>query len=201
MLIRHCANCGREIQVSLPYSAKYVYYQKKWYCADCFTVITTPRILNNGWFEKTKVYATQEVSKDNIDRLFKKHYNVSLIPQYIYVKLDSIYKGAYKGQAEPISPYELYDILLRKMDYLDKNAAKKSLTGIPRINYDLAVAIGSYKSYKEWKASVIAEQTQEEQLVQERQSYSYKLKGYVPSSEPEPDDNIIPFDDEDYDNI
>lgn len=196
MLIRRCANCGREIQVSLPYSNQYVYYQKKWYCTDCFAVITTPRVLKNGWFEKTKAFVTEAVSKDNIDRLFKKHYDVSLIPQYIYVKLDSIYKGTYKGQAEPISPDELLDILERKMDYLDKNAAKKNLSGVSRINYDLAVAIGSYKSYKEWKTSMLAEQEQAKQVTKDDQAFRYLLNRHVPVSQVVEENNFIDFDEE-----
>lgn len=191
MLIRHCAKCRREIEVSLPYSFNYVYYQKKWYCTDCFTAITTPRVLKNNWFDKTKEYVLQEVSKDNIDKLFKSHYDVSLIPKYIYIKLDQIYKGVYKGLAQPIPPHELFDILERKMEYLDKNAIKKNLSGISRIDYDLAVAIGSYKSYKEWQASIKAEQEQAKQEAEERQGHHYKLRGYVPPSEPEADNMFI----------
>lgn len=197
MLIRHCTKCGREIEVSLPYSPTYVYYQKKWYCTDCFTATTTPRVLKNNWFDKTKEYVLQEISKDNIDKLFKSHYDVSLIPKFIYIKLDQIYKGTYKGLAQPIPPHELLDILERKMEYLDKNAIKKNLSGISRINYDLAVAIGSYKSYKEWQASLKAEQEQARQEAEERQGYHYKLRGYVPPSEPEADNMFISlYDDE-----
>ena len=152
--------------------------------------------MKNGWFEKTKAFVTEAVSKDNIDRLFKKHYDVSLIPQYIYVKLDSIYKGTYKGQAEPISPAELLDILERKMDYLDRNAAKKNLSGVSRINYDLAVAIGSYKSYKEWKTSMLAEQEQAKQVTKDDQAFRYLLNRHAPVSQVVEENNFIDFDEE-----
>jgi hypothetical protein len=196
MLIRHCALCNKEIQVSLPYDNSYVYYKtkRKWYHADCFTAVATDRILNGGWFGKTKDYVLQEVSKDNIVKLFNKHYNVS-VPNSVFVKLDSIYKGTYKGIAQPIPPHELLDILERKMDYLDRNAIKRNLEGINRVNYDLAVAVGSYQSYKEWRAGLEAEKALAEQEVRKRQSYSYKLKGYVPPNEPEKE-NMFIFDDE-----
>lgn len=188
--------CGERIEVTLPYDYSYVHYRNAWYHTDCFTASTTPRVLKNDWFSKTKDYVQREVSKDNIDRLFKKHYNVSLIPQYIYIKLDSIYKGTFKGLAQPIPPHELLDILERKMDYLDKNATRKNLSGISRINYDLAVACGSYKSYKEWQASLQAEQEQAKQEAEERKGYSYKLRGYVPSEESEKEDTFIDLDEE-----
>lgn len=196
MLIRRCSKCGREIQISLPYSSTYVYYQRKWLCADCFTAITTPRVLKNDWFNKTKEFVLQEVSKDNIDHLFKTHYKLNLIPKYIYIKLDSIYKGSFKGIAQPIPPHELLDILERKMEYLDKNAANKNLSGIPRVNYDLAVAVGSYNSYKEWIASLKAEQEVAKQEAEDRQGYSYKLKGYVPPNKPEKENMFIDLDEE-----
>ena len=196
MITRYCAFCGKEIQVSIPYNAKYVRYQNKWYCADCFTTITTPRVLSHGWFDKTKDYVVREVSKDDIDKLFKKHYGIDFIPSYIYVKLEAIYKGEYKGLAQPIPPHELLDILRRKMDYLDSNALRKGLTGIPRINYDLAVAMGSYKSYKEWQASVLAEQEEAKRQAEDRQGYSYKLKGYSVQPEPDQDNNFIDLDED-----
>ena len=197
MLIRHCANCGEEIKVSLPYSSKYVYYQKKWYCTDCFTAMTTPRILKNNWFEKTKEYVLQEVSKDNLFKYFVKHYNLSSIPPYIFKRLDAIYKGTDKGLAQPIPPNELFDIITRRESYIDFCIRKKEITGAARINYALSVACGEYKSYKEWQSSLKAEQEQAKQEAEERQGYHYKLRGYVPPSEPEADNMFISlYDDE-----
>ena len=198
MLIRKCAFCNGEIQVDLPYSKKYVYYKpkNKWYHADCFTAVTTPRILNGDWFHKTELCVKQEVPKDNIDKLFKKHYGVSYIPKYIYIKLDSIYKGTLKGLAQPIPPIELLDILERKQDYIDKCLSSKGITDVPAINYALAVAIGSYKSYKEWLAKCAAEQEIAKQEAENRQGYSYKLKGYVPPNEPEKENTFIDLDEE-----
>lgn len=188
MLIRKCASCGREIQVSLPYSYKYVYYgtPRRWYCADCFAGISASHIIRGDWHKKTEAFVLQEVSKDNIDRLFKTHYNLSLVPQYIYVKLDSIYKGTYKGIAQPIPPHELLDILERKQNYIDKQLAIKGLKDTPAVNYALAVAVGSYKSYKEWLAKCAAEKEQAKLKEKERSATPWEfrsLHGYVPPEE------------------
>lgn len=195
MLTRYCKACGREIKVSLPYDpTAYVYYQKKWYCTDCFTAMTTPRILKNNWFEKTKEFVLQEVSKDNLCQYFMKHYEISKIPNKIFIRLDAIYKGTDKGLAQPIPPHELLDIVERKENYIDSCLRKKGVTGVPMINYALTVACGSYKSYKEWQASVKAKQEQAKQEAEERQGYHYKLRGYVPSDESDCENMIIALD-------
>lgn len=196
MLIRHCAICGREIQVSLPYSNNYVHYQNKWLCTDCFTATTTPRVLKNDWFKKTKAYVVQEVSKDRLYNYFIKHYNLSSVPSYVFKRLDAIYKGTDKGLAQPIPPNELLDIIERKENYIDSCLRKKGITGIPMINYALTVACGSYKSYKEWRASLLAEQEIARQQAEDRQGYSYTLKGYVPPSQPEKENTFIDLDEE-----
>lgn len=193
MLVRKCAACGEKIEVSLPYSKQYIYYKtkKKWYHIDCFTAITTPRIHLADIITNTGSFVLSEVSKDRICQLFYKHYNIDYISTRLFKKLDQIYNGTYKGLAQPIPPNELYDILKRKMEYLDLNAAKKGLAGEQRVNYDLAVAMGSYSSYKAWRTKVEAEQ--QERLEQmDKQSSHIKLRGYVPP--PEPQKELIDYD-------
>ena len=198
MLVRKCALCGREIEVSLPYDNSYVYYgtKQKWYCTDCFTAMTTPRILKNDWFAKTKAYVTQEVSKDNIDRLFKRQFGLVYVPKYIYIKLQSIYDGTFKGLTQPIPPNELLDILERKQAYIDKRISENGISeDISKINYALAVAAGSYKSYKEWLSRCAAEKELAKQTAQKRKDRDIALKGYVPPDEPEREAIIIEDDD------
>lgn len=188
MLTRICGLCGEQIELSLPYSKKYVFYgtKNKWYHLDCLTAIVTPRTNIGDWIDKTESRVLRLVSMDNVCQLFYKHYNMDYISTRLFKKLDQIYDGTYKGLAQPIPPHELYDILRRKMKYLDSNATYKGLKGEQRVNYDLAVAMGSYSSYKAWLASIKAEQEQQEEL--QKQSNAdpdrYKLRGYVPPSEP-----------------
>ena len=199
MLVKHCALCGREIQVSLPYSSDYVYYkpQRKWYHADCFTVVTTPRVLKGDWFAKTKEYVLQEVSKDDLYNYFVSHYQASNVPKRVFIRLDSIYKGTAKGLAQPIPPHELLDMLERKESYIDKQFIKKNITdSTTKINYALTTVCGSYNSYKEWKAGLEAERIASEHSAKDRQGYSYKLRGYTPPSQPEPENNFIDLDEE-----
>ena len=73
------------------------------------------------------------------------------------------------------------------MDYLDKNAAKKGLVEEQRANYDLAVAMGSYSSYKAWLTKIEAQQAENDEELKHRQAdpNRYKLRGYVPSRKSE----------------
>lgn len=183
---KHCYICGEEIQLSLPYSNDYIRYQSKWYCVDCFSKSVSKKVLANDWLGKTKKYVEDTVSKDEIDTFFKTHYNISLIPSYIYIRLESIYKGTYKGLAQPISPYELLDILLQKEEYLDKCIRKKGISGTSAINYVIAVACGMYSSYREWKNQLAAEQAEaERQRANSNVSKAFRLRGYAPPSERE----------------
>lgn len=181
MLTRKCAHCGEKIEVSLPYSGKYIYRKPKWYHIDCFTAISTPRTHVGDWIKKTSDFVLQEVSKDDMCQFFFKHYDVCSIPVRIYRKFDEIYKGTYKGLAQPIPPDELFDILKQKDDYLFQQFRLKGIEGERRIDYALAVAMSSYKSYKAWRTRVEAEQAEakEKQKQATENPYKYKLWGYV----------------------
>ena len=183
MLTRKCAHCGEKIEVSLPYSQKYVFYKTKgkWYHLDCFTVVTTPKIDVRKWIDRTDKYVLTEVSKDDLCQWFYKHYDVCSIPKRIFIKLDSIYKGTFKGLAQPIPPNELYDIIRQKDKYLLGQFTAKHIDGERRIDYALAVAMSSYNSYKAWVAKVEAEQAEANARAKEAISdpNRYKIWGYV----------------------
>lgn len=174
MLTRKCALCGETIELSLPYYGKYVYYKtkSKWYHLDCFTVATTPRINIKDWLDKTEAIVRTEVSKDKIYLLFTKHYNISYISSGIFKKLDEIYKGTYKGLAQPISPEELYDILVRKDKYIQSMFIKRGVEDTGKIHYALAVAMSSYKEYKERMDRIKAEQDEQEVLRKQSSDFS-----------------------------
>ena len=64
----------------------------------------------------------------------------------------------------------LLDIIERKESYLDKQFIRKGITdSTQKINYALTTACGSYKSYKEWKAGIEAEQAAAAQAETDRQ--------------------------------
>ena len=85
-------------------------------------------------------------------------YEVTNIPKHIFIKLNSIYSGTFRGMNTSISPEELLDMWERKMSYLNKVADGNKTKGnemnsAQRINYDLSILINKYDSYKKWKES------------------------------------------------
>lgn len=74
-----------------------------------------------------------------------------------FIKLSKIVNGTYKGLKEGISYDDLYYMFNSKQNYLNKvymNNISKGMTfktGIDRFNYDLAIIVNKYDSYKQWK--------------------------------------------------
>lgn len=90
--------------------------------------------------------------KDELITWVQEHYDITTIPSFFFLKLASIVNGTYKGLREPITYHELLDMLQRKKRQLDiKLASKKFDNNLGRLNYDLAVVINQYDSYKKWK--------------------------------------------------
>ena len=82
-------------------------------------------------------------------------YGISFLPKSFYIKMDSIYKGTFKGLSRPVPPEDLLDMWQQKKNYLQKVAEQnrkkdKELYGVSRISYDLAILLGKYNSYLAW---------------------------------------------------
>lgn len=80
------------------------------------------------------------------------------MPKHFFINLNKVFKGTYKGLNKPVPVEDLLDMWQRKLPYLTKvyinNKNKgKNMTGMARINYDLAILLSRYDSYCEWKAS------------------------------------------------
>jgi hypothetical protein len=83
-------------------------------------------------------------------------YDLSVIPKYFFTKIASIENGTYKQVTKPIPITDIYDMWQQKISYLDKVAVKNAekgnkISGINRVNYDLAILLSRYDSYLDWK--------------------------------------------------
>lgn len=187
-----CTCCKGDIIISLPYSKKYVQRASKWYHLDCLkeSLPEKTRVNFQALVDKTKPVVENHYYKHKIYNLLVDHYNCSMVPNSVFVKLQQIYDGTYPGLAIPIPPEDLIDMLERKMPYLDKNAAKKKMSGVSRFSYDLAVVMSKYNSYLDWKAACKAE---EEEMIEamnlKKQTVQY-IHGYIPPSRSDNDDDI-----------
>lgn len=127
---------------------------------------------------KKKRYVRTREEIECCDKLYDfiyKEYNVSTLPQYVFMQITSLYKGEYtKNTREPlqISIFDLYDMWQRKMDYLKQTyeynkTHGKDMYGANRVCYDLAILINKYDSYKRWKEKQNAIHEQEKTFAEQ----------------------------------
>lgn len=189
-----CAHCKGDVIISLPYLGESIRHNNKWYHTECFKSSLKPgsRISIEAQTEKTKPIVEKYYWKHWIYCLLVDHYECSCVPNSIYTKLQAIYDGSHEGLAMPIPPEDLADMFDRQMDYLDKNARKKNISGLQRFNYDLHVLMGKYASYLKWKDKQIAEEEDRKQEAEESKHTVLYIKNYVqPKVEEDPLADIL----------
>ena len=107
---------------------------------------------------KSEEKKTQEkrLVKDQLYNFISDMYDISFFPKFFYIKMDSVYKGEYKGLKKPVPPEHLLDMWEQKKSYLlkvyDRNRTHgKEIDGLQRVYYDLAILLSKYDSYLSWK--------------------------------------------------
>lgn len=106
--------------------------------------------------ETTKLKERKDRNKHELYDFLMDFYEISYLPKYFYVKMDSVYKGEYRGLNKKISPEDLLDMWKQKKNYLQKVAERNKkkeneIDGIARIWYDLSILLSKYDSYLLWK--------------------------------------------------
>lgn len=107
---------------------------------------------------KSEEKKTQEkrLMKDQLYNFISDMYDISFFPKFFYIKMDSVYKGEYKGLKKPVPPEHLLDMWEQKKSYLlkvhERNRTHgKEFDGLQRVYYDLAILLSKYDSYLNWK--------------------------------------------------
>jgi hypothetical protein len=100
------------------------------------------------------------MSQNKFDRktlysYLQEKYNIVKLPKQFFIKMSNIFKGNLNGLSKPIPPEHMYDMWVRKSNYLDKvymnNITKgRKMDGYVRLNYDLAIIISKYEDYLSW---------------------------------------------------
>lgn len=170
MAFRKCSICGADINVDknkelffVDLSTKNVKHTH----VDCFINVKTN--LKRGkktveWCEefikeqreKEKNSLERQYSIERIYAFIQDNYGISFFPTYFYTKMSNIFNGTYKGLTKPMEPEDLYDMWIQKINQLDKIAENNrrkgnEITGLGRVNYDLAILLSKYDSYLQWK--------------------------------------------------
>lgn len=151
-----------KMEISLENIDNFVYYKKTTYHKKCFGELK----LNYKWklssediekiFEDSKIHLKEALFSDQIYRFMLDNYDLTVIDNRVFQKLQSIYSGTFGGMSIGIPIADLLDMWQRKIKYLNKvhnqNITKgKSIEGNNRILYDLSVLVNKYDSYLQWK--------------------------------------------------
>lgn len=164
---RKCAACGEIFIIDENNSDRAIQYKKKFYHFNCFNDMCDKRMTNprkdisDNWAQLKStindlVNATTEeqkvlLYKDNLCQWIFKQYRLSFLSTRMYMKLDDIYNGTFKGLAYAIGPKELLAEWQYYWDELCAIRRNKSITGEGAINYDLAVLLGKNAEYRQIK--------------------------------------------------
>lgn len=111
---------------------------------------------NKSKEKKDKEKIKLKLERDEFINYIQETYEISSFTKYMFIKLSQINNGKYGGLKEPISYKDLLYMFKSKKEYLEKvyqnNCAKgKNFDSLSRFNYDLAIILSKYESYKKWK--------------------------------------------------
>lgn len=170
VITRKCSVCKEPIVIGNNYDGYFIEYKgnnsscthTKCYIDYHTTKKRKPKTIEecNEFINLCNEQAKSVEKKQNIrnelyDFLFEM-YNISFFPNYFYIKMDSVYKGTYKNLNRPVPPEDLLDMWRQKRNYLDRVAEQNrkkgtEISGVNRVNYDLAILLSRYDAYLKWK--------------------------------------------------
>lgn len=164
--MRKCTECKEYIQLEkyIKYEKEedeFLYYKEKLYHCGCLKKKLESKkigkmsdediiILIDGLRDESYNHSMNVICRNHLYKYLMEHYDVIMLPTYIYTKMEQLFTGTYKNMTKPMKCEHILDMFQRRQSQLDKIYHKEKLDGISRINYDLAVLIGKYNNYLEW---------------------------------------------------
>ena len=178
---RVCQECKEKIHLTRGSYENILFFDNNYYHKSCFIPMCERKAKNKRSSPKWKealdhIDELELKAKENIDYAFEKDdvyrfilsfYDTEVVGSRVFDKLDAIYSGELEGLYTPIPPSDLYDMWVRKKDYLIKLRSKNTVKGKKfsteqKIMYDLSVLVNKYDSYRKWKEQqkILEQQTE-----------------------------------------
>ena len=178
---RKCAICGGTVVIDKDNSNKAIQYKKKFYHFGCFDSMCDQKIANkrkdisSAWtdvkvgIDKLVTETTKEqriqVAKDELSKWLLVQYDISLLSTRMYMKLNDIYNGTFKGLAYPIGPVELSEEWQYYWSELCAIRRNKGIVGESAINYDLTILLSRNAEYRKTKEKErVAKEVKKQQI-------------------------------------
>jgi hypothetical protein len=90
------------------------------------------------------------IVKNHLYKYLQEKYECIMLSTYMFTKMEQIYTGKWRGMSKAIKPEHLLEMFERKQKFLDGIYHKEPMSGLNRINYDLAV-LNKYQDFLDWK--------------------------------------------------
>lgn len=177
---RKCTICGGTIVIDKNNSNRAIQYKNKFYHFDCFADLCDQKIaskrkdVSSAWTEvkasidelvaETTKEQRVQVAKDELGKWLLAHYDVSFLSARLFMKLNDIYNGTFKGLAYPIGPIELSEEWQYYWNELCAIRRNRGIVGEGAINYDLTVLLSrnaEYRKMKEKERVALAQQIED----------------------------------------
>ena len=179
--MRKCFSCKQFICLEEEWNSenKIIHYMKGVYHRECLKkeMLKSKRVKRNEGeveLEIDRLVRDSDlllygiVVKNHLYKFLYDSYSIVLLPNYIFVKLEEIFKGEFRGMTKKIPPEHLLEMFERQQKFLDNIYHKEKLNGVQRINYDLAVLIAKYPGFLDWKARETKEDSQIVAMVEKK---------------------------------
>lgn len=181
---RKCAVCGNMVVIDQNNSHKVIHYKGSFYHYDCFGVLCDTKIAHKSravsarWSDiklttdELVEFTTKEqrvrYDKDVFNKWLMQQYGLSFMTNAMYIQLDSVYKGTYRGLAYAIEPFELHSEWQYYWEELCAIRRSKGLMGELAIRYDMAIILGRNAEYRNIKEKEkIAQELRKQQMIEE----------------------------------
>lgn len=166
-----CAYCGNEIFVNNHTIYDLIRYDNKNYHKQCFQECCEKKSVKKGAYAQKWADALQhyndivlesltfyenKVTRDTLNKFLQEEYGLAIIPSNFWQRIADLNTGKYKqiGTKVPTSDIlEMWQIQIKKLNAIAEynKAHGKTMTKESRLIYDLAILIGKYNGFLEWK--------------------------------------------------
>jgi hypothetical protein len=181
---RKCTICGSTVLIDKDNNNRVIQYKKKFYHFDCFDNMCDQKMANkrkdvsSAWAEikanidelvaETTREQRLQIAKDELIKWLLVQYDISFLSARLFMKLNDIYNGTFKGLAYPIGPVELSEEWKYYWSELCSIRRNKEIVGESAINYDLTVLLSRNAEYRKTKEKErVAKEVREQQKREE----------------------------------
>ena len=190
--VRKCAHCKGEIHIDRHNVHDVLMFKKYYYHNKCFEEYVQKKLSGKHphkmWEEVLDNISDYEsdareaiefwFNRDDIYNHLLDNYDIVEVPGTVFTRLDSVITGTYGRKSKPIDYADFVacwrdgHTTLNKINRNNKIAGK-NITGVARINYDLAVVLKHFPQWRKKQEKLKAERIEAERAQREAVRINY----------------------------